>query len=94
MDNEGNKIELRKPSDSELEQLPNNSNQMKKEYWDVTDEQVVEKTGKKISEWIKILDGFKAEEKKSTEVVVYLQEKFNVPRYWARTLTTLHLKKD
>ena len=28
---------------------------MKKEYWDVTDEQVIEKTGKKIDEWIAIL---------------------------------------
>jgi hypothetical protein len=33
---------------------------MKKEYWDVTDEQVVEKTGKKIAEWLKILDKFNA----------------------------------
>ena len=31
---------------------------MKKEYWEVSDEQVVEKTGKKISEWMGILDKF------------------------------------
>lgn len=67
---------------------------MKKEYWDVTDEQIIEKTGKKISEWIKILDKFKATEKKSNDVVAYLQTNFEVPRYWARTLTTLYLKKD
>jgi len=36
---------------------------MKKEYWDVTDEQVIDKTGKKISAWISILDKFKASEK-------------------------------
>lgn len=65
---------------------------MKKEYWDVTDEQVVEKTGKKISEWIKILDKFKAGEKKSNDVVAHLQNDHNVPRYWARTLTTHYLK--
>lgn len=65
---------------------------MKKEYWDVTDEQVIEKTGKKIDDWIKILDKFKAAGKKSTEVVEYLQTEYNVPRYWARTLTTHYLK--
>lgn len=65
---------------------------MKKEYWDVTDEQVIEKTGKKISEWIKILDKFNAQEKKSNDVVAHLQNEYNVPRYWARTLTTHFLK--
>jgi hypothetical protein len=65
---------------------------MKKEYWDVSDEQVIEKTGKKIAEWIKILDKFKATEKKSNDVVAYLQDGHNVPRYWARTLTTHYLK--
>ena len=67
---------------------------MKKEYWDVTDEQVIEKTGKKIAEWITILDNFKAGEKKSNDVVAFLQKDYEVPRYWARTLTTLYLKKD
>ena len=67
---------------------------MKKEYWDVTDEQVIEKTGKKIENWIVILSEFKAEEKKSNEVVAHLQQEYNVPRYWARTLTTLYLKQD
>ena len=67
---------------------------MKKEYWDVTDEQVIEKTGKEISEWITILDKFKAAEKKSNEVVAHLQQEYNVPRYWARTLTTRYMKKE
>ncbi len=67
---------------------------MKKEYWDVTDEQVIEKTGKKIATWITILDQFKAAEKKSNEVVAYLQEEYQVPRYWARTLTTLYTKRN
>jgi hypothetical protein len=66
---------------------------MKKEYWDVSDEQVIEKTGKNISEWLMILDKFKAAEKKSNDVVAYLQKDYEVPRYWARTLTTLYLKK-
>lgn len=65
---------------------------MKKEYWDVTDEQVVEKTGKKIAEWIKILDAFKAADRKSNDVVAHLQNEYDVPRYWARTLSTHYLK--
>lgn len=64
---------------------------MKKDYWDVEDSQVIEKTGKKISDWIKILDKFKAADKKSNEVVAYLQSEHEVPRYWARTLTTYYL---
>jgi hypothetical protein len=65
---------------------------MEKNYWDVTDEQVIEKTRKKIGEWIKILDQFNAQEKKSNDVVGHLQREYNVPRYWARTLTTHYLK--
>lgn len=65
---------------------------MKKEYWDVEDKQVIEKTGKPIAEWIKILDQFKAAEKKSNDSVALLQTAYDVPRYWARTLTTLYLK--
>ena len=65
---------------------------MKKEYWDVTDDQVTEKTGKKISEWMKILDKFKAAEKKSNDVVSFLQKEHEVPRYWARTLSTHYLE--
>jgi hypothetical protein len=67
---------------------------MKKEYWEVEDAQVVEKTGKDIASWIKILDDFKAVEKKSNESVALLQNEYNVPRYWARTLTTLYLKSN
>ncbi len=66
---------------------------MKQHYWDVSDEQVVEKTGKNISAWAKILDKFNASEKKSNDVVAYLQEEYHVPRYWARTLTTHYLKQ-
>lgn len=66
---------------------------MKKDYWNVSDEQVVEKTGKKISDWIKILDNINAADKKSNEVVGHLQAEYDVPRYWARTITTHYLKQ-
>lgn len=65
---------------------------MKKEYWDVSDEQVIEKTGKPIADWIQILDKFQAVDKKSNDVVAHLQAEYNVPRYWARTLTTHYIK--
>ncbi|MES2559000.1 MAG: hypothetical protein V4590_04635 [Bacteroidota bacterium] len=65
---------------------------MKKDYWDITDEQALENTGKALAEWKLILNKFDAAAKKSTDVVVYLQKEFNVPRYWARTLTTHYLK--
>ncbi len=66
---------------------------MKKENWDVTNEPLLEKTGKGKAEWTEILDAFAAAEKKSNEVVAHLQEQYGVPRYWARTLTTLYLKQ-
>lgn len=66
---------------------------MKADYWNVEDAQVVEKTGKKLAEWQQILDDFKATEKKSNEVVAYLQSDFSVPRYWARKLATNYLKQ-
>lgn len=65
---------------------------VKKDYWDVSDEQVVEKTGKPLAEWKKLLDRFGAATKKSNDVVAFLQEEHDVPRYWARTLTTNYLK--
>lgn len=67
---------------------------MKTDYWNVTDEQVIEKTGKKINEWMQILEDFESGEKKSNEVVAHLRQEYDVPRYWARTLTTRYLKKD
>ncbi|MBN9484237.1 MAG: hypothetical protein BGO70_12120 [Bacteroidetes bacterium 43-93] len=67
---------------------------MKQDYWNVPDEQVIEKTGKKSAEWMKILDAYQAMEQKSNDVVAYLQKEYNVPRYWARTLTTMYIKKN
>jgi len=52
---------------------------------------VIEKPGKKISEWIKIMDKFDTANKKSNDTVSHLQNEYNVPRYWARTLTTMYL---
>lgn len=65
---------------------------MKSDYWNVEDEQVIEKTGKPLAHWSKLLDEFKAHKQKSSKVVAFLQNEHGVPRYWARTLTTRYLK--
>jgi hypothetical protein len=67
---------------------------MRADYWNVDDDQVVEKTGKPLSHWKKVLDKFSAATKKSNEVVTFLQQEHGVPRYWARTLTTNYLKQQ
>lgn len=66
---------------------------MKADYWDVTDEQVIEKTGQALAHWHNVLDAFGVTGRKSNEVVSHLQNEHQVPRYWARTLTTWHLKQ-
>ena len=66
---------------------------MKTDYWNVGDEQVIEKTGKPLAEWVTILEAFDAANKKSNDVVAHLQSQYAVPRYWARTLTTCYLKQ-
>ena len=65
---------------------------MKADYWNVTDEQLIEKTGKPISHWTKVLTEFGADGKKPSECVAHLQESHGVPRYWARTVTTAFFK--
>ena len=67
---------------------------MKKDYWNVSEEQVIEKTAKSLSEWNTILQDFDSLNKKSNDVVNYLQTEFDVPRYWARTLTTRFIKEQ
>ena len=67
---------------------------MKSDYWNVSDEQVVEKTGKDLKHWMKVLKQFDASKKKSNDVVAYLQNDHEVPRYWGRTLTTRYLKLE
>ena len=65
---------------------------MKTDYWNVEDTQVVEKTGKPLAHWTRVLDAFGAATKKSNDSVAHLQQEHGVPRYWARTLTTRYLK--
>lgn len=67
---------------------------MKSDYWTVDDTQVIAKTGKPVEHWMKVLAAFKAGEKKSNDVVAHLQNEHGAPRYWARTLTTLYLKRE
>lgn len=65
---------------------------MKADYWNVSDAQVTEATGKSIQHWMKLLDRFGTRTKKSNEAVAFLQQEHEMPRYWARTLTTRFLK--
>jgi hypothetical protein len=51
---------------------------MKKEYWDVSDEQIMDKTGKNIKDWVEILDKFQAADKKSNDVVNYLLQEYSL----------------
>ncbi|AIE87856.1 DUF4287 domain-containing protein [Fimbriimonas ginsengisoli] len=67
---------------------------MRADYWNVTDEQVVEKTGHPLAHWKSVLDAFGASSKKSNESVEHLQNEHGVPRYWARTLVTWRQKQD
>lgn len=66
---------------------------VKADYWNVDNEQVVEKTGKPLTHWAKVLDKFGAASKKFNDSVAHLQNDHGVPRYWARTLTTRYLKE-
>ena len=65
---------------------------MRSDYWNVKDEEVIEKTGKPIAHWTKVLKEFGAADKKPADCVNHLQTGHGVPRYWARTLTTAFLK--
>lgn len=65
---------------------------VKADYWDVTDAQVVEKTGHPLAHWREVLDGAGAGALKSNDIVAVLQGQHAVPRYWARTLTTWYQK--
>lgn len=65
---------------------------MKSDYWNVTDEQVLAKTGKVLAEWHRILGRVAKPTTKPAELVLLLQQQHAVPRYWARTLTTNFLR--
>ena len=62
------------------------------DYWDVSDAQVVEKTGHPIAHWRAVLEAFGAVSQTSNDAVTHLQIVHGVARYWARTLTTNYLK--
>jgi hypothetical protein len=64
---------------------------MSGENWNVTDEQVLIKTGKKIVDWCRILDRSNAADKKPNDLVAFLQTDHGVQRHWARILTTNYL---
>jgi hypothetical protein len=65
---------------------------MKQDYWNEVDEHVVKKTGKKISEWMRILDSFQASKKKSNDVVTHLYQEYGVKDYRAMALTRFYLR--
>ncbi|MCB9507493.1 MAG: hypothetical protein H6697_07475 [Myxococcales bacterium] len=65
---------------------------MKADYWNVSDEQVIEKTGRDLKHWHAALDAFGALEVGSSEAVGHLQRDHGVARYWARTPVTNYLK--
>jgi hypothetical protein len=65
---------------------------VKTDYWNVNDTQLVEKTGRPLGHWTAVLDGFGAADRKSGDVVAFLQAEHAVPRYWARTLATRYFK--
>lgn len=65
---------------------------MRSDYWIVTNEEVVEKTGKDLAHWTKTLEDFGVADKKSNDSVAHLQDTHGVPRYWARTLVTRYQK--
>jgi hypoxanthine phosphoribosyltransferase len=66
---------------------------MKSDYWNVSDAQVIESTGKTLEHWRKVLAKLHVNSMKSNDVVAHLQNVHSVPRYWARTLTTWYLKQ-
>ena len=66
---------------------------MKVDYWDVSDPEVSEKTGKPLSEWMQILCCLESRMKRSDDFVTSLQQEFGVPLYWARALTMQYLRR-
>lgn len=64
---------------------------MRADYWNVTDEQVIEKAGKPLAHWASVIAPMAGEP--GNQIVGHLQTAHGVPRYWARTLTTWHLKQ-
>ena len=53
----------------------------------VTDQAVLEKTGKSWPEWTRILDQWNIPEKGHTATARFLREEHGLPRWWAQALT-------
>ena len=70
-----------------------NFEKVERYYWDERDEHVIKKTGRRISEWIKILDEFQASKRKLNDTVTYLHQEYGVLLYRAKALTTYYLKQ-
>jgi hypothetical protein len=64
------------------------------DHWEVSDEQVMEMTGKSIAHWTEVLNQFDAGKKRSNDVVAHLKNKHRVSGNWARTLTTGYLERQ
>ena len=62
--------------------------------WEVSDEEVVEMTGKSLAHWTEVLNQFDAEKKRSNDIVAHLKNEHQVPVNWARTLTTGYLQRQ
>lgn len=70
------------------------TNILNADHWEVSDEQVVEMTGKSLAHWTEVLNRFDAEKKRSNDVVAHLKNEHRVPGNWARTLTTGYLQRQ
>lgn len=65
---------------------------MEDDLWNIKEDQIIEITGKKISEWIKTIDIFTALRRKNNDVICLLQEEYDLPEYWARVIATHYFK--
>ena len=52
----------------------------------LTNDQVLEKTGKPLAHWRSVLDRFGAASKKPRNVVGHLEARHRLPRFWATNL--------
>ena len=53
----------------------------------MSDETLVEKTGKSWAEWVELLDAWGARERPHREIAAHLVEEHGVPGWWAQTVT-------
>jgi uncharacterized protein YndB with AHSA1/START domain len=53
----------------------------------LSDEKLVEKTGKSWTEWVAILDAWGARERPHGEIAAYVAEEHGIPGWWAQTVT-------